>query len=309
MVETVLMVSTAYAQTGEVVTEDKCIKIMNVLGETTVTFAYNSDGVEKTYQRDIICTEAPTTMIWDGTTPYTISKYSFDNRHYGVNSEYVYDWRSNRVNKDKYISDGKTVLTEPGFYYFEYRLQDNTIFLSTNVYVYDDDGSPTVEIRPIQSATPSNTDNIPKGITAIPSNSKVLVNGNAVTLTAYEVDGNNYIKLRDFAMAMSETDKQFSTSFDSESKAINLTANKLYEKTGGELTEGAVSEQVASIADTKVYLNGEEKSLMAYNIQGNNYTKLRDVAKLFDIGVTYDNATGTVGTPLLAIQNRTVKYL
>ncbi|MGO4373315.1 hypothetical protein AB4Z21_21620 [Paenibacillus sp. MCAF20] len=38
-----------------------------------------------------------------------------------------------------------------------------------------------------------------------------------------------------------------------------------------------------------------EAPLKAYNIGGNNYFKLRDIAKVFNIGVTWDASTSTIG--------------
>ncbi|WP_200984424.1 stalk domain-containing protein [Paenibacillus sp. Soil787] len=46
---------------------------------------------------------------------------------------------------------------------------------------------------------------------------------------------------------------------------------------------------------SKIDLNGEEIQLSAYNIDGNNYFKLRDIAKVFKIGVTWDGKNNSVG--------------
>jgi hypothetical protein len=45
---------------------------------------------------------------------------------------------------------------------------------------------------------------------------------------------------------------------------------------------------------SKIYLDGREITLTAYNIGGNNYFKLRDVMKTFDISVGWDEATSTI---------------
>lgn len=45
---------------------------------------------------------------------------------------------------------------------------------------------------------------------------------------------------------------------------------------------------------SKIYLNGEEISLTAYNINGNNYFKLRDIMKIFDVYVGWDGKTSTI---------------
>lgn len=42
------------------------------------------------------------------------------------------------------------------------------------------------------------------------------------------------------------------------------------------------------------YINGQQASLTAYAIGGNNYVRLRDIGKAVDFGVTYDAATNSV---------------
>lgn len=131
---------------------------------------------------------------------------------------------------------------------------------------------------------------------AQPANAKVLVNGKETYFEAYQIEGNNYFKLRDLAMAVNGTAKQFEIGFDKENNVIRLTSNNAYTIVGGEFSKsgngGAVN---VSASNTKMYLDSKEISLTAYTIGGSNYFKLRDIARLFNIGITYDNATGTVG--------------
>lgn len=159
----------------------------------------------------------------------------------------------------------------------------------------------------------------------ITSNTQLTVNVNneKVLFEAFNIDNNNYISLRDFAMSVNGTEKQFDVGYDSNKNAITLTSNKTYTATGNELPidkeykrqeeesrkryeqSGIRSDMGTSLIEnitanavetaSKIYLDGQEISLTAYNINGSNYFQLRNIAKLFDIGVTYDNATGTVG--------------
>jgi hypothetical protein len=137
---------------------------------------------------------------------------------------------------------------------------------------------------------------------ASPTSSMVLVNGKTVSFEAYNINGSNYFKLRDLAMAVSGTEKQFEVGWNGEKNAINLTKNKAYIPTGGELTVSAdpvVKE--AKPTTSKIYLNGQEVSFTAYNINGNNYFKLRDVGKAIDFGVTWDGKTNTIGIDTTAV--------
>lgn len=133
-----------------------------------------------------------------------------------------------------------------------------------------------------------------QGYTAAPTSSDVLVNGEKVSFDAYNIDGNNYIKLRDLAMAISGTKKQFSVTWDAVKNAINLISASNYEAVGGELTKGDGATKTGYVTTSKIYKDGAVVSLSGYNINNNNYFKLRDVAQAFNIGVEWDGITNTV---------------
>jgi hypothetical protein len=130
---------------------------------------------------------------------------------------------------------------------------------------------------------------------AIPTASKVLVNGQPISFDAYTIDGNNYFKLRDLAKAVNGTQKQFDVTWDGENETINLISQKAYTIVGGEMVPGDGSEKAPVLNTSKIYKDGEEVSLNAYTINGNNYFKLRDIAQAFDIGITWDETTNTIG--------------
>lgn len=129
---------------------------------------------------------------------------------------------------------------------------------------------------------------------AAPTTSNVLVNGISISFEAYTINGSNYFKLRDLAQAVNNTEKNFDVTWDGSKNAINLISNKPYTPVGGELAQGDGKAKVATPTASKIYKDGKEISLTAYTINGNNYFKLRDIAKAFDIGVTWDSVTNTV---------------
>ncbi len=133
-------------------------------------------------------------------------------------------------------------------------------------------------------------------VAAVPTSSKVLVNGKPVTFEAYNIGGNNYFKLRDIAIVLSGTEKQFEVAWDGANNAISLTMGNHYTIAGGELAVSAnPTSKTAAFTMSKILLNGSEIKLTAYNIGGYNYFKLRDVAAAIDYGVTWDGATNTIG--------------
>ena len=59
---------------------------------------------------------------------------------------------------------------------------------------------------------------------------------------------------------------------------------------GASLVGGAAATGViAEPAWQKIYVDGEQVSMMAYNIGGNNYVKLRDIGKAVNFNVYWDN--------------------
>ena len=130
--------------------------------------------------------------------------------------------------------------------------------------------------------------------TASPSSAKVQINGKQVAFNAYSINDNNYFKLRDIAKVLSGTKKQFEVTWNGATKSIELKPNTAYTAVGGELATGKAVKQTAKLSADTVYMNGNAASLTAYTINGNNYFKLRDLGKLLDFGVGWDNNTRTI---------------
>jgi|GEM_PF-683926 len=139
---------------------------------------------------------------------------------------------------------------------------------------------------PNASPTPS--------LTATPTASKVLVNGTKISFDAYNINSNNYFKLRDLAKVLSSSEKQFEVTWDGTKNAINLIRGKSYTVAGGELAAGDGKAKTPTLSTSKIYIDGTEVQLTAYNINGNNYFKLRDVMQKFNVGVGWDGATSTI---------------
>ncbi|GAB1476910.1 hypothetical protein MASR2M70_17460 [Bacillota bacterium] len=135
-----------------------------------------------------------------------------------------------------------------------------------------------------QAATPS-APPAAAGATAKPTNTKFMLNNEEVGLPAYAIDGNNYVKLRDVGALLK-------TSFDVrwEDGKAKLYNHAIYTKAGGELVAIGTDSKSASKSATN-FVWGDSGAavtgLSAYTIGGNNYIKLRDIAKLFDFDVDW----------------------
>ena len=132
------------------------------------------------------------------------------------------------------------------------------------------------------TATPAST------ATAKPTNATVMVNGKQIAFDAYNINDNNYFKLRDIAKVLNGSDKQFEVTWNGSTKSIELKPGSSYTSVGGELVTGNAKQQTAKLSSDKVYMNGSAADLTAYTINGNNYFKLRDLGKLLNFGVDWD---------------------
>lgn len=140
------------------------------------------------------------------------------------------------------------------------------------------------------AALPQNT-----SLKISPSTHKVILDGKSVDPQGYNIENNNYYKLRDIAYILNDTDSQFDVSWDSDANRIDLTSGAAYQVVGGEMSD-SVSAQIQSCmpSSATITLDGETVSLTGYLVNGNNYYKLRDIGSALGFGVDYDSDTQTV---------------
>lgn len=132
-------------------------------------------------------------------------------------------------------------------------------------------------------------------IQAPTNNSNVMIDGERMVFEAYTIDGYNYFKLRDLAMALNGSKKQFDVTWDGSKNAINLLTNQPYSVAGGELLPSRQTQNQNAIAATsKLYIDGNEITLTAYTINNYTYFKLRDVGQAINFGVSWDGSANTI---------------
>jgi hypothetical protein len=125
------------------------------------------------------------------------------------------------------------------------------------------------------------------------SSQKLTVDGVSKTLNAYNINGNNFVKIRDIASLISGTTKQFSVSYNEANKVVVLLSKSYYTSNGQENVTLGRAKEIA-VSTQSVYLDGSPVGIMSYNIDGNNYVMLRDLAMLFNFGLSYDSTSETV---------------
>lgn len=131
-------------------------------------------------------------------------------------------------------------------------------------------------------------------LTAIPTSSNIYINDMSVSFDAYNINDNNYFKLRDLAYSLNGTEKQFEVSWDSEANVISLLSNKNYTSNDSEMKKGDGANKIPVLNKSKILLDNNEIELTAYIVDENSYFKLRDIGKLFDFFVGLDDVNNTI---------------
>ncbi len=124
---------------------------------------------------------------------------------------------------------------------------------------------------------------------AVSGHGNVLVDGDYNGANCYNIDGYNYVKLRDIASLMRGTKKPFEVEWDAAAEIIRLTTGKDYTPLPDE-QEGVVwiVTRAAIKNDVSVSIDGALTTFTAYNIDGYNYFRLRDIGKMFNFGISWE---------------------
>lgn len=131
-------------------------------------------------------------------------------------------------------------------------------------------------------------------VTAAPATARVSLNGAEITLSAYNVEGSNYVKLRDIAALLKGSNAQFDVTYDNARRQITLVTKQPYTVVGGELDSRLGTTQQVMTSTPSINVDGIAKTFNACNIQGNNYIKLRDIAAAVNFYIHFDEASFTI---------------
>lgn len=127
-----------------------------------------------------------------------------------------------------------------------------------------------------------------------PTVQRVSVNGGAPKqLAAYNSSGFNYIRIRDLAMLLNGTDKQFDVEYDTEAYTVNIIPNTPYTPDGSEMSE---IEEIKTAGQknngtfTLMYDGEPVLSSGAMFINGWNCYRLRGLVEngVLDLDIDYD---------------------
>lgn len=121
----------------------------------------------------------------------------------------------------------------------------------------------------------------------------IQLDGVAVQPAGYNINDENYFKLRDIALLMNDKQATFSVNYDQSTGSIILTSGEAYQPLGTEL-KGVSANPKVQPSSAKVILDGKQIGMTAYNIDGNTYFRLRDIGSNLGFEVDYVNRVITL---------------
>jgi hypothetical protein len=134
----------------------------------------------------------------------------------------------------------------------------------------------------------------PTPIKATKTSLTVSVDGIDVKLDAYSINNNNYFKLGDIARALNFTNKQFNITWSLTQDAINLITKEQYNWFDEELEVNNNSNIIVTNTNSKIYVDGNEVSMRAYNINDNDYYNLRDLGEFIGFSIEFDGVNNKI---------------
>jgi len=102
----------------------------------------------------------------------------------------------------------------------------------------------------------------------------IMIDSQRHTLTAYNIDGYNYFRLRDICKPL-----DFSVEWNSSVHSVWVDTSKAYAGAHDDYIPPMKTISL-EVKDMEVYINGVGKQISSCNIEGYNYFKLRDIADL-----------------------------
>ncbi len=116
-------------------------------------------------------------------------------------------------------------------------------------------------------------------IIAEPVQYTVTVNAKSESLWAYNIDGGVYFKLRDVALLLNGTDKQFEAFWAADSNQVGLSTGNAYSQVGCELNAPQKLQiDAAQTSTDSLYIDALPAAGSVYTANNNNYMTLSDLA-------------------------------
>ena len=125
-------------------------------------------------------------------------------------------------------------------------------------------------------------------IVAKPQMVDILLNDELLKASFYQIDGNNYVQLKDLAQILVNKSAKFNIGSDKKNNAIEIIPGKKYVFNNTTYDVKKNTPKKISSSTTKISINGKVQNMKTYVIDGVTYFKLRDLAKPLGFEVGYD---------------------
>lgn len=137
---------------------------------------------------------------------------------------------------------------------------------------------------------------IAESVSAQALDSAMTVDGKTVYTQRFLISGNNYFRLRSLAGMLSGTPSQFDIVWNEAANAIEITTGKAYSASddGNSGYYWNAEPYPATPASSRLIVDGLERNVTMFNIDGSNYFQLRELGRLIPYEVGYDNAANLV---------------
>ncbi len=121
-----------------------------------------------------------------------------------------------------------------------------------------------------------------------PKGTKIIIDGKEEHLISYDIKGDDYFNICDVAIALKETKAKFDISWDKDENSIHISTNKTF--SGDQEISSEILENPSAISMTStVYKDDVQIFLGTYDIAGEIFSKLTDIARLLDFGISTSN--------------------
>lgn len=126
------------------------------------------------------------------------------------------------------------------------------------------------------------------GVEALSKNVDLRVDGKKAVVGAYRINDTHYFEVQDLAMLLSGTMKPFDIRLDHQGNVAAFLPHQAY--TGSHtLSVGNGALEYAHETMLHISVNGQVKDLTAYQIHDRSYVKLRDIGKILDFAIGWDD--------------------
>lgn len=130
-------------------------------------------------------------------------------------------------------------------------------------------------------------------VNAARTSARIYLNDGSVSITGYEIGGNNYFKLRDLAYALRDTSSCFDVAWNAGANRVEIYTQRPY---AGDAPENSWSNRTVTAvpADAQLTVDGRTVEATAYQINGNNYYKLRDLGEVLSFSTYWLEDSGSI---------------